>query len=154
MILCIKSSKIFLLVLACICSIHFEPDSYEIPLIQRLLNYTPRCARNLKRDAVPTKDLPTINLEDRKTKKGTFTARNEKNEEEELIVEKIITETEANSVESEACNETRQTFIREIIYVKNDGDINFDRSQNYGNTDPIDMETDSLKTFRDIGVNT
>ncbi|CAH0564616.1 unnamed protein product [Brassicogethes aeneus] len=43
---------------ACVCSIHFEADSFQIPLKQKLLNYTPKNARNLKQDARPTLNLP------------------------------------------------------------------------------------------------
>lgn len=43
---------------ACICSIHFSKDSFEIPLQQRLLNYSTKTGRNLKQTAVPTENLP------------------------------------------------------------------------------------------------
>lgn len=43
-----------------ICSIHFGADNFEITLKQRLLNYTPINSRQLKRDAVPTLNLPGV----------------------------------------------------------------------------------------------
>lgn len=41
-----------------ICSIHFEADSFEIPMKQRLLQYNPKNSRNLRVDAVPVLNLP------------------------------------------------------------------------------------------------
>nr|CAH7725047.1 unnamed protein product [Callosobruchus chinensis] len=41
-----------------ICSIHFEQNSFEIPLRQRLLQYSPKNSRTLKCDAMPTLYLP------------------------------------------------------------------------------------------------
>lgn len=43
---------------ATVCSKHFDENCFEIPLIQRLLNYCPKKARNLKPDAVPNVNLP------------------------------------------------------------------------------------------------
>ncbi|XP_022174189.1 uncharacterized protein LOC111036470 [Myzus persicae] len=37
-----------------ICSTHFEDDSYVKPLIEKLLEYSPRHKRKLKQDAIPT----------------------------------------------------------------------------------------------------
>lgn len=48
-----------LLILARVCSIHFDTNSFDIPLRQRLLGYQPKFARNLKSDAVPTLHLPS-----------------------------------------------------------------------------------------------
>lgn len=36
------------------CSIHFEKDCFEKPLIQKMLNYSPRQVRKLKKNAIPT----------------------------------------------------------------------------------------------------
>ncbi|KFM79827.1 THAP domain-containing protein 1, partial [Stegodyphus mimosarum] len=44
---------------ACVCSQHFNANSYHITMRQRLLNYVaPKC-RILKPDAVPTENLPS-----------------------------------------------------------------------------------------------
>ncbi|XP_050500736.1 THAP domain-containing protein 1-like [Diabrotica virgifera virgifera] len=43
---------------ACICSKHFDADSFEIPLRHKLLKYTCKTSRYLKPDAVPTLQLP------------------------------------------------------------------------------------------------
>jgi len=39
---------------AYICSLHFDDDAYCKPLIETLLNYSPRHKRKLKLDAIPT----------------------------------------------------------------------------------------------------
>ncbi|KAL1488226.1 hypothetical protein ABEB36_015181 [Hypothenemus hampei] len=51
---------------ACICSIHFSEDAFDIPMQQRLLGYAPKTARRLKPDAMPTLNLPNRpeNVED------------------------------------------------------------------------------------------
>ncbi|XP_050315855.1 THAP domain-containing protein 1 B-like [Anthonomus grandis grandis] len=41
-----------------ICSVHFKEDCFEIPLREKLLNYTPKNAHHLKSNSVPTLHLP------------------------------------------------------------------------------------------------
>nr|CAH7759844.1 unnamed protein product [Callosobruchus chinensis] len=43
---------------ACICSKHFDNSCFEIPLRQKLLDYTPKNSRHLKPDAIPILNLP------------------------------------------------------------------------------------------------
>lgn len=52
--------------LACVCSEHFEVNSFEVPLRERLLNYTFKNSRHLKHDAVPTLKLPGNNGKENK----------------------------------------------------------------------------------------
>lgn len=51
---------------AYICSLHFDDDAYCKPLIETLLNYSPRHKRKLKLDAIPTLNChhSNLNLED------------------------------------------------------------------------------------------
>nr|CAH7713705.1 unnamed protein product [Callosobruchus chinensis] len=42
----------------CICSKHFDNSCFEIPLRQKLLDYTPKNSRHLKPDAIPILNLP------------------------------------------------------------------------------------------------
>lgn len=53
---------------AYICSLHFDDDAYCKPLIETLLNYSPRHKRKLKLDAIPTLNCllsnSLMNLED------------------------------------------------------------------------------------------
>ncbi|CAH0556742.1 unnamed protein product [Brassicogethes aeneus] len=75
---------------ATICSIHFEEKYFEIPLKQRLLNYSPKNARNLKAEAVPTLNLPGGSLDTaqkQKSKERTLrtTKRRRRGEVEDII---------------------------------------------------------------------
>ncbi|XP_050057124.1 uncharacterized protein LOC126550153 [Aphis gossypii] len=46
--------------IARVCSLHFDSSDYEKPLIQRMLEYSPKYQRKLKPNAVPSKNLPRI----------------------------------------------------------------------------------------------
>ncbi|XP_050065774.1 protein ZBED8-like [Aphis gossypii] len=48
---------------AYICSLHFDADAYCKPLIESLLNYSPRHKRKLKSDAVPTLKLSKLSYD-------------------------------------------------------------------------------------------
>lgn len=50
-------------ILAYICSLHFDADAYCKPLIETLLNYSPRQKRKLKSDAVPTLKLSKLSCD-------------------------------------------------------------------------------------------
>jgi len=52
---------LILYILARICSAHFEDDCYVKPMIETFLNYSPRCKRKLKENAIPTIDVPWLN---------------------------------------------------------------------------------------------
>jgi len=49
--------KIYVNVIARVCSLHFDSSDYEKPLIQRMLEYSPKHQRKLKSNAVPSKNL-------------------------------------------------------------------------------------------------
>lgn len=50
----------FFFILARICSRHFDMNSIEKPMMEKILNMSPKRKRKLKVDAVPTKYLPVI----------------------------------------------------------------------------------------------
>jgi len=50
-------------ILAYICSLHFDADAYCKPLIESLLNYSPRHKRKLKSEAVPTLKLSKLSYD-------------------------------------------------------------------------------------------
>ena len=50
-------------ILAYICSLHFDADAYCKPLIESLLNYSPRQKLKLKSDAVPTLKLSKLSYD-------------------------------------------------------------------------------------------
>ncbi|KAL1493952.1 hypothetical protein ABEB36_009631 [Hypothenemus hampei] len=49
---------------ACVCSLHFDDKSVDIPLKHKLLKYSPRSSRILRADAVPTINIPKKPLKD------------------------------------------------------------------------------------------
>lgn len=54
---------IYFLFTACVCSEHFLPECFEVPLRQRLLNYSTKNTRILKDGALPTLRLPLKTLD-------------------------------------------------------------------------------------------
>lgn len=76
-----------------ICSEHFSPASYMMPLQQQLLNYAPKNSRNLKSDAVPTEKLPAIKTNENNTSAGNKSTEREermKKREKRLVVQKLL----------------------------------------------------------------
>lgn len=95
-----KTIKICL-ISATICSIHFEEGCFEVPLKQRLLNYSPKSIRNIKADAVPTLNLPG-GLSDclkRKSEERSLRMAKRKHKEEVKEIMKSSTSTSTNTLE-------------------------------------------------------
>lgn len=44
-----------------ICSSHFVKSDFEKPLIELMLDYSPKCKRKLKSDAIPTQRVVILN---------------------------------------------------------------------------------------------
>lgn len=64
---------------------HFCEVSFEVPLRQKLLNYTTQKSRSLKPEAVPTETLPGISGKINTCRSLKLTARNRHNSVDELL---------------------------------------------------------------------
>ncbi|XP_075229648.1 uncharacterized protein LOC142329169 isoform X7 [Lycorma delicatula] len=63
-----KNRQLINLLNACICSEHFEPDSFTKPMKHVFLNYRPKGFRDLKPDAVPTLKINVIDRNENREK--------------------------------------------------------------------------------------
>lgn len=88
---------------ATVCSIHFEPDSFEIPLKCQLLNYLPKTVRLLRDNAVPTLNLPGKPHKVKSSSERSLRMAKRKHKEE--INNILLEEIKKNSFESTSLQE-------------------------------------------------
>lgn len=97
------------LFLARICSKHFSPESFFIPLKHRLLNYYPVKYRNLKSDAIPTEFLPKSSSRASKaSERGTRYLNRDEQKKRLNTVTEILTSLENTVRQNETYSENME----------------------------------------------
>lgn len=95
------------------CSVHFTPDDFEIPL-QQLLNYSVKNIRTLKPTAVPVPPLPDTQTKKRSCDPSNGHAERILKRQRRAVVNKALAEMHSSSSSSREEAEVPDTAIQDV----------------------------------------
>jgi hypothetical protein len=97
-----------------VCSVHFTPDDFEIPLQQQLLNYSVKNIRTLKPTAVPVPPLPDTQTKKRSCDPSNGHAERILKRQRRAVVNKALAEIHSSSSSSREEAEVPDTAIQDV----------------------------------------